>query len=396
MQLNLFYEDTEAKPKKPILKIILIICIVILVMGMIAGSIYLYMVNEQFESLVDKYVFAKEISSEKLKSILINDNNNQYIGAYNKYIVTIEKGQLEGYNNIGKKIFELSININNPLIDAKKDFLVVAETKGQKLYYISSNNIAWEKELEGEILSIHTNKNGYLSVILRNTSHKSIIITFDNKGKELFRIGFGNTRAVDVSISNDNKYLAIAEVNTNGSIVKSNVKIVSIERAMNNEKDVYVYTYSDISESLIIAINFQDKNRLVCMYDNRIDIVYDNQCELFSEISSKDSLFVDIKLDNTILKTKRVSTGLFAIETEMTLINTNTKKEYIYKFSGTPKRIYTHGNLIAIDLGSEIHFINGTGWLIKKYSGSKEAKSIVLGEGIGGIIYRDKIELLNL
>lgn len=394
MNLNFSYEDT--KPKRSKFKIILIISIVVLIIGMIGASIYFYIFNEQFKGLVDKYIFAKEVSSEDLKYVLVSDNNTQYIGVYKNYVITLEKGKLEAYNSTGKKVFEFNVSINNPITDTNKNFLVVAENKGQKLYYISSNSIAWEKDLEGHILSIHTNKNGYLSVILSDSAYKSIIITFDNKGKELFRTGLGNTYAVDADISSDNKYMAFAELNTNGAIIKSNIKIISIEKAVKNEEDTYIYTYNDTSESLVTGIKFQNKNRLICMYDTKIDEVIDGKCELITEISSKESSFVDINLDNTILKTRKIATGLFSEETEIVLINTNNKKERVYKFNGTPKKIYTYGKLIAIDLGSEIHYINTSGWLKKRYTNNEENKNIVLSDKISGIIYKDKIELLNL
>lgn len=396
MRINLAYGDENTKFKRPKFKIIFIICIIILIIASIGSSIYFYIFNEQFKGFVDKYIFVKEISSENLKFISLDDSNSKYIKSYNKYIITIEKGKLEAYNSKAKKVFELDININNPLIEIKNDVLIIAENKGQKLYYISNNDIKWEKELEGEILSLHINKNGYVAVILRNTNYKSIIITFDNKGKELFKTWLGKTYAVDVDISNDNKYLAFAEVNTNGSTIRSNIKIISIDKAIKNEEDSYIYTYNDITESLIISIKFQDKNKLICMYNSRIDVIQNNNCEVFLEMSLKDSLFVDVKLDNTVLKANKMSTGLFATQTELTLINTNTKKEYKYTVNGTPKNIYTYKNLIAIDIGTEIHFINTKGWLIKRYSNNREAKDIVLGNDIGGIIYKDKIELLNL
>ena len=396
MKLNLSYGDIEENNKKSRFKIILVICIILLIVGMAITTVYFYNDSITFKSFIDSHIFRKEISSENLKSILISDVNNQHITSYNKYIVIIEKGKIEGYTKLGKKEFETNININNPITESKSGFLVVAEKHGQKICCIKNNNVIWEKELEGEILSLHSNANGYVAVILKSTSHRSIIVVFDSNGKELFKTGLATTYAVDVDISNDNKYLAIAEFNPNGSMIQSNIKIISIEQAKDNPQESFTYIYNDTEESLIMNIKFQDKNRLICMYDDKIDVIYDNKCEKILDISSEDSLFVDIKLKNIILVAKRVYVGPFEVETEINLINTTNNKEKVYKINGIPKKIYTYDKKIAVDMGTEIQFINSSGWLIKKYNGTKEPIDIIIGNGIGGIVFRDKIEFLNL
>ena len=68
----------------------------------------------------------------------------------------------------------------------------------------------------------------------------------------------------------------------------------------------------------------------------------------------------------------------------------------LYKVGGTPKKITTYQDVIAINLGTEVHFIHVNGWLIKKYTSSKEVKDVVLSSNLAGIVYKDKIELVNL
>ena len=68
----------------------------------------------------------------------------------------------------------------------------------------------------------------------------------------------------------------------------------------------------------------------------------------------------------------------------------------LYKVSAAPKEITTYENVIAINLGTEVHFIHVNGWLIKKYTSSKEVKDVILSSNLAGIVYKDKIELVNL
>lgn len=60
-----------------------------------------------------------------------------------------------------------------------------------------------------------------------------------------------------------------------------------------------------------------------------------------------------------------------------------------------PKSIICYGNNIGINFGNEIQLVRANGWLIKKYTSEKEIKSLVLGSKIAGIVYKDKIEIIN-
>ena len=49
-----------------------------------------------------------------------------------------------------------------------------------------------------------------------------------------------------------------------------------------------------------------------------------------------------------------------------------------------------------MNLGTEVEFINVDGWLVKRYVANQEITNIVVSDSIAGIIYRDKIEIINL
>ena len=55
-----------------------------------------------------------------------------------------------------------------------------------------------------------------------------------------------------------------------------------------------------------------------------------------------------------------------------------------------------NGKLIGLNFGNEVQIVNENGWLIKKYTSSKEIKNIVLGNSIAGVVYKNKIEIISL
>ena len=58
--------------------------------------------------------------------------------------------------------------------------------------------------------------------------------------------------------------------------------------------------------------------------------------------------------------------------------------------------IYTSDNIIGLNIGNEIEFINTSGWLVKKYIANQEITKVSVSSSLAAIVYRDKVEILNL
>ena len=67
-----------------------------------------------------------------------------------------------------------------------------------------------------------------------------------------------------------------------------------------------------------------------------------------------------------------------------------------YTIENGIKDLYSSSEKIAINTGSEIHFIGINGWLIKIYNSSSEINNVVLADYIAGIVYKNRIELISL
>ena len=78
------------------------------------------------------------------------------------------------------------------------------------------------------------------------------------------------------------------------------------------------------------------------------------------------------------------------------ILNPQNNSKNVYQFKGSIKSIFSNEQKIAINTGSEIHFIGLNGWLIKKYDSYAETNNIILGDSVAGIIYKDKIKIVEI
>lgn len=378
-------------------QIIITIFIIVIILAIVAMTIA-YSINKPFRKFMDKYFFRKNVTEEKLVSIQLDYDSNVNVLAYNRYICVLAENSLKQYNSSGELANEIKLEISNPVYCINNRYLVISEKNGSKFYLISDSKILWEKDVDGIVNKIDVNKDGSVTVILTGTTYKSVIVTYDSKGNELFKTYLSSKIALDATISPDNKYLAFAEIDTTGTLIQSNVKIVSIEKAKESPSDSIIYTYEAPVNSLITNLEYQNKDKLLCMYDDSIHIITGNQDEVIMQLQEDDKKInaADIKLSNNIYRTIEKQSGLFKADTVVEIMNTDNKKQTTYTIEGVAKNIYCYDNIIAINLGQEIEFINTNGWLIKNYTSSQEIQGIVITNNLAGIIYREKVEIINL
>ncbi len=386
---NLFVKKSSKKRIKTVSAIFLIVmCIIALAV--------LYVSNLNFREWVDTHILQKELERNDAAVIDINSNANVEICAYDKYIGILSKNKFSIYNSSGKEETDLDIPVNNVIFSNSNKFLGIAENGGQNLFLVSGQNLLWDNKVEGNISKICVNKNGYMAVVISDTSYKTIVSVYNPNGKELFKIFLSSTRVADITISNDNKYVALAKIDTTSSVIKSYVEIISIENAQTDTEHSTVYKHDAEVGKLIINIKYQDKNKLLCMYDDSIDIIQDNNnTEIINFVNRKIS-FASVEMSSGIAIIEEKSSGLFTADSEITFINIENQKENLYTTNDVTKEIYSCNDVVALNLGSELHFVNKGGWLVKKYIAGQEISKVVLSESLAGIVYRDKIEIVSL
>lgn len=388
IDINKYKEKLHSKRKLVIGIIVIAIIALIIIVG-------IYIKNEDFRDWIDTYIFRKHIENTDIAYIEIDSSNNSNVYAYDKYITVLEKNILSMYNSSGNKTGEIEINISNPIYHSNNKYLCIAENKGNDLYLVSGGNILWQTSVDGTIEKVNVNKNGYVSVIEKGNSYKNIVIMYNSVGKELFKTYLSTSLAVATDISGNNEYLAIAEIDTTGAIIQSNIKIISVETAKKDPTNSVKYSIPGNAGELITNIKYQDKEKLICIYDNSIQIIENGRDNKIVEFENK-TIMAEIKNKNNIVYAIEKTSGIFSTSTNIIIKNIQNNNEITYEVESTVKSLQVYDTNIVINLGAEAEFINTLGWLQKKYKSNQEISNIVLGGSIAGIVYRDKVEIINL
>ena len=386
--------DYQIQRELNIRKIVIIGFIVLAVIAIII-LISLYISKEEFRNWIDINVLRKDITNEDVATIDLNTDKNNQIFCYDKYVCILNDKNLVMYNTLGENISEIEININTALFAATDKYLAVAEKNGQEFCLISDKTYLWRNQIDGEILQIHVNKNGYVALVTTDTTYRSIITLYDPNGNQVLRNYLSSTRAVDVSISNDNQYLAFAELDTSGTLIQSNVKVISVEKAKTNPDEAIIYTYNAEVSKMLIKLQYQEDNNLICGYDDSIDIIkQENENELITIDDA--TTFTSVNLNNNIAYIKEETTGVFNTSSTLNILNTSNNQQNVYNFDAVAKEMYAYGNTICINIGTELYFINTSGMLRKKYTSNQEITNVMFSNDTAIVIYKDRVEIIDL
>ena len=196
-------------------------------------------------------------------------------------------------------------------------------------------------------------------------------------------------------MSQDSKYLAIAEIDLSGIIIQSSIQVVSMELTKTNPNEAIVYKYDAPTDKMIMNIEYQEQNKLICMYSDGIESLEEKNSTNLVNFEDKQLSFMTIELSNRIAIIEEISTGEYTADTNVKIINPTTKPEKQYITKNITKTIKTSDNKMAINFGTELHIINKNGILLRKYISDTEINDIVMTDALVGIVYKDKIQIIN-
>jgi hypothetical protein len=132
------------------------------------------------------------------------------------------------------------------------------------------------------------------------------------------------------------------------------------------------------------------------MYDDGISAIKDEQNTEILKIDQKDITFMSANFSNNMVYIEEEKTGIFKSCSNIKIVNTSTNQETTYILDDIAKEIYVEDDVIAVNVGTELYFFDTNGWLIKKYTGSQEITNVVLSKNLAGIVYKDRVILIEL
>lgn len=369
--------DSDNEPGKiKFANILVFIMLLVLVAG-VAFFVYMKSNNLDIRNVSIKELIASGLRSKEQKNAssmweLKSDNNEQSKYAiYGDYLVKCTKDRIEFYSKDGKQVWDKSIQINNPVPKVTGNELLIADYGGRELYLFKDKDIKWYKKNDGNIIRAEISAGGYVSVIHEAKGYKGAVTVFNLQGNPFFTKNIAESYLVDAKVSPSGKNVLISSLDASGAQAGSQVEFTDMLGKPSFEKRIFensVFAAAAILEndsavlagdSSVINIGKDGKDRWSKDFD-----------KIYSMKTALDKLVVIAVNDDE-------KSGLLqGSNSEVKILNSNGSQSASYKIEGQVKNMSVFDDVIAVNNGHEIDFINTRGKLITKYTSISDIANV--------------------
>ncbi len=168
----------------------------------------------------------------------------------------------------------MELDINEAVFTTSGRYMAICEENGQKFYLICGKEKLFESEIEGNITQIKVSRNGYVSIVISNTSYKSIVDVFDKTGKEIEI----DTNTIIESTKNSKYFIKIEQNEEQEiySILNSNLEKITTKN----------YKYVEyLQDKYFIAISEEGKSGII---DEQENVIIEFKYDLIQTIKGKN------------------------------------------------------------------------------------------------------------
>lgn len=372
----------KMRKKKNKTKIINVVIFIVLLLSIIVLSMISYVKTCNIDLLkeykfLEKYVvslFAKD--EDKIYLELNFDlSKKPKISVYNGNIAQCSKEELKIYNSYGKLQSNFNINFTStPILSSEGRYLVVSSLEGNKILLFEGANKKWEKQLEGNVINISVNRNGFVTVVHKADDILSKVVVYDQNGNEYFFRGKSQSYIVSAKLAKDDRQLVINAIDVSG------VKLNSIFEFM-DIRGKNIKAVSSYEDKIFIDGKFIKDDNFVALTNNEI-IYYNSNHEVVWDKNINSKIYCFNVCDNKYVvigvASDKLQEGLFGDKTELQIFDTKGHEIKNLKIDNIIKGVSVYDDVIAVNLGKEVVLYSCKGKRIKNITSKLEVEKVEL------------------
>ncbi len=216
------------------------------------------------------------LEKKDFKSIEISLGEQVY--TYNSYLYIYGKAGIKIIKD-EKTVTQESFSLENPYVVTSYNKLAIGDKNGKVIRVYSNEGRIYTVNATNNILGFTVNKNGFLVIILKNDTNYEIEV-YNNSGDKVYSIkgiSYNEGVPVGISISEDNKVLAVSYIKATGATLDSNIVFYSVE----DDK-----TFGGVTKQnqIVGMVKFVGNSNLACISDNEIFIIKCNATQTAEQV----------------------------------------------------------------------------------------------------------------
>jgi len=388
-------KEQHAGERKSMLLFVLLLASI----ACVALTVYLKSENIEFEDIKSGKLFntlflhkQENTQASVTFQFKYEFRENPVFCSYKGNIIQYSNKYLKAINQKGKEEWQIELQMQKPVIKSQGDYLLAADTLGRDVCLIDDNKVKWRNTVEGDIINADINSQGYVAVVHQTKNYKSAVSVYDTTGTKIFTSYIGDRYAISAKIFNSGKQVIVNSIDTSGVKAISRIDFMDMLGNVLNENysldSVYPQTWCFSNGSAI----FLNDSSIICSDK-------DNQ-NIWKIEYGDESIYASALIKNKYLVI--ASAGRddpeSGSETEgIKIYGSSGKLLASYELNGAVSNISTTDDIIAVNTGAEVYFINTKGKLICTYSSNNEIIQLeMLSNDKAAIITKGNITVVEI
>jgi len=291
---------------------------------------------------------------------------------FSSHILMYNRQQMREVTTAGKTVWEAEISMSQPIVETAEDYILLADLSGNNAASLYKNGTKiYDYAMSDDIISAKVNPKGMTAFATATVGYKGKVIVYDKKGVERFSWNSGEGYILDVALDEKGKYLAVAQLSSDGTEADSRIQMIDLRRKK-------VVATTERKGTAISEIRFSN-DRLLTVSDLELCGLKTNGKLAFSvSFGGKNPSKFDISGDELLAFVTTDNRGNEVLE----LYNTRGKLKGSYRADSAIKNLSVFEDMVVIARQRDVLYINKRGKLKKTAAAEFDIKSLGLyGDG---------------
>lgn len=189
-------------------------------------------------------------------------------GTLNGNLVFVTQGKVTVLNKNAKEISSIQHTCKTPSIETNDSHILLYDRGEKYVRMQDERQVLWEKETPFPILKATLTKSDKMIFAVRDEKNASSVILYDKNFKELFTWNSSSDYIMDMTVSDNGRYMALSAFVTENAQINSKVIIIDLKE----QKEIGNFTYSDTT---LFDVSFSDNKTVVAVGDTKRVVITD-------------------------------------------------------------------------------------------------------------------------
>jgi hypothetical protein len=377
-------------------KIIAFLILLFIIIGT-AGVAYLISQDVDLKSvslkdLLDRNILSRDTKYE-LQSTDFEYDASTVFRTYKGYIVKCSRDSLIYLDSNGNEQWSFQLSLKNPVLRSAGSYLLLADYGSKRIMVFNGKELAWEKELDNNIINADINAKGYVSVVHGEERSRGAVSVFNRQGIKCFTMGKAENFVMSSEVSPSGKNVFINSVDTSGISTNSVLEFADIHGNILEDK-------VEKENAILSSVNYMGNDDIFAVGDSMFMMLDKSLKEKFKQdVNGKifSSCIADGKYA-VVAANPEEATGIFESgSADIWIFDGNGERVSEYNIKGEVKNLASFQDLIAVNSGNKFRIIDLDARLLAEYSPKvdiREAYFINRREVLA--IYDNKFSVLRM